>query len=100
MQELYTDGIMQLGFGRGAVRIDWFSICPDKMDQSGQPIREKMLRLITTPQGLVESLQQMQGLLQKLVEAGVVQLPQKPHDDAAKAEGGGPATPPVSPNFS
>jgi hypothetical protein len=41
----------------------------------------------------------MQGLLQKLVEAGVVQLPHKP-DEAAKTEGGGPPAPPVSPNFS
>jgi hypothetical protein len=96
MQELYTDGIMQIGFGRGAVRIDWFSICPDRMDQSGQPIREKMLRLVTTPQGLVESMQQMQGLFQKLVEAGVVQIPVKSTDDDDSGEHGGNK----SPNFS
>jgi hypothetical protein len=99
MQELFTDGVLQLGFGRGAVRLDWYSISPDKMDQSGQPIRERTLRMITTPQGFVETLQQMQGLLQKLVEAGVVQLP-KPQDPAEPAQGGGQTPPPVSPNFS
>lgn len=96
--ELFVDGILGIGFGKGAVRVDFFAM-GEGLDAKGQPTKERRQRLVMTTEGFVESFALLAGVMEKLKAAGLV-APRP----AASATGTG--TPPAgngaaspSPNF-
>ena len=97
--ELFVDGISGVGFGKGAVRIDFFAFSAENPDGKGKPAKENKQRLVMTTEGFVESFTLLAGVMDKLKDAGLV-APRP----AAGATGTG--TPPAgsgaaspSPNF-
>jgi len=88
-QELFSDGIGEIGFGGGALRIDFFSMEP--AGEGSQPGRKPCVRIVMTPQGFINAYAAMQGMIEKMREMGILQ-------EAAKGEPTGPAAV-VSPNF-
>ena len=107
--ELYADGILDIGFGNGMLRIDLFSLSATRKDDNGQPSPAIRQRVVMNLNGFLASLAAMEGMRQRLEAAGVP-LP------GALSPGGGtsPSAPrpagngqaatgvpsPVSPNFS
>lgn len=70
----YIDGIRQLHFVGGMVRMDTFVLQPQ---QGSEPEMQDGPQLIMTPQGFLASLNAMQQLAEKLVENGVLQRAQQ-----------------------
>ncbi len=78
-KELYADGIGQIHFAGGMVRYDFVSMQPAEnastFDVNG--------RVIMPPQGFLNMFNSMQELIDKLLEAGVLQK------NAPQAQAGG-----------
>ncbi|WP_300163986.1 hypothetical protein [Solidesulfovibrio sp.] len=102
--ELFVDGILGVGFGKGAVRIDFFAM-GEGLDAKGQPTKERKQRLVMTTEGFVESFAMLAGVMEKLKAAGLVAArPATTGDQAKAAEGaaggsGGAGGSSPSPNF-
>ena len=74
MSAQYIDGISQVHFMNGMIRIDLFALQPQP---NAEPVQEKAGQLVMTPQGFLSALGAMQQLADKLAEAGVIQKVQQ-----------------------
>ncbi len=70
-KEIYADGIGQAHFAGGMVRLDFVTLQPEESGKA--PVPESNVRLIMPPQGFLAAFNSMQQLIDKLVEAGVIQ---------------------------
>ena len=95
-EELFADGILGIGYGKGAVRIDFFALSAEAVDAKGQPAKERRQRIVMTTEGFVEAFTMLSGVMDKLQAQGIVrrQTAAAPGQDAPKADPGSP-----SPNF-
>lgn len=94
--ELFVDGILGIGFGKGAVRIDFFAM-GEGLDAKGQPTKERRQRLVMTTEGFVESFALLAGVMEKLKAAGLVAPRPAASANGTPPAGSGAASP--SPNF-
>lgn len=69
-KEIFADGIGQIHFAGGMVRYDFVSLQPA---EDGSPVPEATVRIIMPPQGFLNAFNSMQQLIDKLVDAGVLQ---------------------------
>ena len=69
-KEIFADGIGQIHFAGGMVRMDLMTLQPT--EEGKAPVPETNVRLILPPQGFLAAFNSMQQLIDKLVEAGVV----------------------------
>ena len=70
-KEIYADGVGQIHFAGNMVRFDFVTLQPAADGESPKP--EPSERVIMPPQGFLSMFQSMQNLIDKLVEAGVLQ---------------------------
>ena len=70
-KEIFADGIGQIHFAGGMVRFDFMTLQPNQ--NGGDPTVEYQERIIMPPQGFLNAFQSMQNLIDKLLEAGVLQ---------------------------
>jgi len=70
-KELFADGIGQIHFAGGMVRFDFVTLQP--AEDGKPPVPESSVRIIMPPQGFLGAFKSMQQLIDKLVEAGVLQ---------------------------
>jgi len=70
-KEIFADGIGQVHFAGGMVRFDFVTLQP--AEEGKAPIPESNVRIIMPPQGFLGAYNSMQQLIDKLVEAGVLQ---------------------------
>ncbi len=70
-KEIYADGIGQIHFAGGMVRFDFVTLQPEA--DGAAPIPEVNERIIMPPQGFLGAFNSMQQLIDKLLEAGVLQ---------------------------
>lgn len=79
--ELYIDGLLDISFARGVVRVDLYSLSATEKLSTGQPKPEHRQRLLMSAQSFVEFASSLQGAAQSLRDQGVVgagaQQPQK-----------------------
>lgn len=80
--ELFADGIMELGFGNGMVRMDLYSLSAVERDDDGNPKKEFRQRIIMPPQGFLESFSTMQEMFKRLEDAGVIRRRDESEDKA------------------
>ncbi len=71
-QEIFADGIGQIHFAGGMVRFDFVTLQPDP-DGKGEPQPLCKERIIMPPQGFLNAFNSMQNLIDKLLEAGILQ---------------------------
>jgi hypothetical protein len=71
-KEIYADGIGQIHFAGGMVRYDFVTLQPNT-DGKGEPTPICRERIIMPPQGFLSAFNSMQNLIDKLLEAGVLQ---------------------------
>lgn len=89
-EQIFADGVAEVGFGGGAIRVDLYTLSQDKRDENGNPQRELINRIVMTPQGFIEAVASLQGMAEKLVELGVLSRREAVKDAPAV---------PSSPNF-
>ena len=70
--ELYADGVFDVGFGNGMVRIDLFSLSALRKDDNGQPLPAIRQRVVMSLPGFLASLSALEGMRQRLEAAGVL----------------------------
>ena len=70
-KEIFADGIGQIHFAGGMVRFDFVTLQPSEDGQN--PVLKENMRMIMPPQGFLSTFNSMQQLIDKLVEAGVLQ---------------------------
>lgn len=77
-REIFADGIDQIHFSGGMVRLDLFTLQPSAQstDQGQHAAPVTQARIIMTPQGFLSAFAAMQNLADKLVEAGVLKKAQ------------------------
>ena len=74
-KEIFADGIGQIHFAGGMVRYDFVTLQP--AEEGKAPVPESNVRVIMPPQGFLAAFNSMQQLIDKLVEAGVLQKNEK-----------------------
>ena len=70
-KEIFADGIGQIHFAGGMVRYDFVTLQPEENGKA--PTAESALRVIMPPQGFLAAFNSMQQLVDKLLEAGILQ---------------------------
>ena len=78
-KEIFADGIGQIHFAGGMVRYDFVTLQP--AEDGKAPTPQSNVRIVMPPQGFLAAFNSMQQLIDKLLEAGVLQK-----NEAAKAE--------------
>lgn len=89
-KDIFADGIVNLGFGQGALRIDLGRL-GDSPKKGEQPQLEAVQRIVMTPEGFAQAVAAMNAMAKQLAEAGVLKL----RENAAA----GPASKVESVNF-
>ena len=74
-KEIFADGIGQIHFAGGMVRFDFVTLQPEADGKA--PIPQGNIRVIMPPQGFLAAFNSMQQLIDKLVEANVLQKNEK-----------------------
>ena len=75
-KEIFADGVGQIHFAGGLVRYDFVTLQPEENGQA--PVPQSNVRVIMPPQGFLAAFNSMQQLIDKLVEAGVLQKNETP----------------------
>lgn len=70
-KEIFADGIGQIHFAGNMVRFDFGTLQPEEDGKA--PVLQSNVRVIMPPQGFLSAYNSMQQLINKLVEAGVLQ---------------------------
>ena len=70
-KEIFADGIGQIHFAGAMVRFDFVTLQPG--EEGAAPVPQSNLRVIMPPQGFLSAYNSMQQLINKLLEAGVLQ---------------------------
>ena len=70
-KEIFADGIGQIHFAGNMVRFDFVTLQPE--GEGKAPSAESNVRVIMPPQGFLAAYNSMQQLINKLLEAGVLQ---------------------------
>ena len=70
-KEIFADGIGQIHFVGGMVRFDYVTLQPGQ--DGAAPTPEENIRIIMPANGFLGAFQSMQRLIDKLLEAGVIQ---------------------------
>ena len=69
-KEIFVDGIGQIHFAGGMLRMDLVTLQPT--EEGKAPVPEQKVRLIMPPQGFLAPIIAMQQLIDKLVDAGIL----------------------------
>ena len=70
-KEIFADGIGQIHIAGGMVRYDFITLQPTEDGKAPEP--KSNIRIIMPPQGFLAAFNSMQQLIDKLLEAGVLQ---------------------------
>ena len=70
-KEIFAHGVGQIHFAGGMVRYDFVTLQPEENGKA--PVPQSNVRVIMPPQGFLAAFNSMQQLIDKLVEAGVLQ---------------------------
>lgn len=108
MKEIFIDGVHNLEFGRGVVRLDLGSLSAERVDKNGTPELEARLRLLMTLEGFLELNAAMTEMLDRFVDAGMLRKDEvnarasgreSGGDSGTSRAGAGDDDAPRSPNF-
>lgn len=92
--EVFTDGIVEVGFVGGAVRLHLGTYRPEGNDPKVKPQLKQTGCVIMTPEGFVGLFNGLQEVMNKFEKSGLIKK-QEPQGEKQEAK----AAAPVSPNF-
>ena len=90
-KEIFADSIGQIHFAGNMVRFDFVTLQPTEDGKAPTP--QSSMRIIMPPQGFLNAFNSMQQLIDKLVEAGILQKNKKTENT------GDTTTPEIVENF-
>lgn len=70
--EIYVEGMGEMSFNMGMVRVNLVGLSHTEKDENGNPIPENRQQIILSLRGFLASLAAMQNMADKLTEAGVL----------------------------
>ncbi|HNZ66272.1 MAG: hypothetical protein KBC30_04950 [Planctomycetes bacterium] len=70
-KEMFADGLGQIHFAGGMVRFDFITLQPE--EEGKPPVPQANLRVIMPPNGFLGFFSSMQQMIDKLVDAGILQ---------------------------
>ncbi|MBO5803147.1 MAG: hypothetical protein J6R64_05340 [Lentisphaeria bacterium] len=70
-KEIFADGIGQIHFAAGMVRFDFVTLQPEEDGKA--PVPQSNIRIIMPPQGFLGAYNSMEQLINKLLDAGILQ---------------------------
>ena len=70
-KEIFADGIGQIHFAGAMVRFDFVTLQPT--EEGKAPTPESNIRIIMPPQGFLGAYNSMEQLINKLLDAGILQ---------------------------
>lgn len=70
--DIYTDGAINIAVVNGMIRINFGVLSVTNKDEADNPAFETTHRLVMTPQGFIKTFGNMEAVLNKLVEAGII----------------------------
>ena len=70
-KEIFADGIGQIHFAGNMVRFDFVTLQPEADGKA--PVPQSNVRVIMPPQGFLSAFNSMQQLIDKLLEADILQ---------------------------
>lgn len=70
-KEIFADGIGQIHFAAGMVRFDFVTLQPEEDGKA--PVPQSNIRIIMPPQGFLGAYNSMEQLIDKLLDAGILQ---------------------------
>lgn len=73
--ELFVDGLLDVSFARGIVRVDLYSLSASEKLPSGQPRPEQRQRLVMSVPSFMELVSALQQASQSLREKGAFAVP-------------------------
>jgi hypothetical protein len=82
---IFSDGVINIGLNNGMVRIEFGSLSISEKDEVGNPKVFSKEQLVMTPQVFLKTFSNMESMLHKLVESGIVK---ENHEDEKRS---GPA---------
>ena len=92
--EIFSDGIGNIAFENGVVRIDLVTITPGERAKDGGPHFTFRRRIIMPVDGFLKSLAPIQDMVKKLQEAGLIRrVPSEPAGAPADTAPTGQASP-------
>lgn len=95
LPELYADGVFDIGFGNGMVRIDLYSLSALRKDETGQPLPAIRQRVVMSLPGFLASLSALEGMRQRLEAAGVLPPTMTANSGTAPAPSHAPSAAPA-----
>jgi len=81
-KEIFADGIGQIHFAGGMVRYDFVTLQP--AEEGKPPVPQANVRIIMPPQGFLATFNSMQQLIDKLLDAGILQKNENAKKSAGK----------------
>jgi hypothetical protein len=81
-KEIFADGIGQIHFAGSMVRFDFVTLQPEA--DGKDPIPQSNMRIIMPPQGFLSAFNSMQQLIDKLLDAGVLQKNEAKKNEAVE----------------
>lgn len=73
MNDIYTDGVGNIHVTGNLVRFDLITLQPNLQSENGQPVYNMNQRLIMPLEAFVQAFMLQDGVVKKLIEAGVIQ---------------------------
>ena len=70
--DLFVDGVSDISMVNGMVRVDLFSFSATEKGADGSPQPEFRQRIVLSPAGFLETFGAMQGMVQRLQDAGLI----------------------------
>ena len=70
-KEIFADCIGQIHFAAGMVRFDFVTLQPEEDGKA--PVPQSNIRIIMPPQGFLGAYNSMEQLINKLLDAGILQ---------------------------
>ena len=91
IQETFIDGVQEIGFGRGLIRMNLASLSATERDDKNNPTLETRHRLLMTPEGFLNLFGAMENMAKQLADANVLKINDNKQENKASAQD--------SPNF-
>ena len=91
IQETFIDGVQEIGFGRGLVRMNLASLSATEHDDKNNPTLEVKHRLLMTPEGFLNLFGAMENMAKQLADAKILKVNDGKQENKSSEQ--------VSPNF-
>jgi hypothetical protein len=91
IQETFIDGVQEIGFGKGLIRMNLASLSATERDDEDNPTLEIKHRLLMTPEGFLNLLGAMENIAKQLADANILKVNDGKQENKASAQD--------SPNF-